>query len=243
MRNFLVGRRFPSTAEYKQTFYKGGIKLPSTDPLHNCKHYPASSLADHGFKSESSHLVTSVSKQYMQPFVEQRSTDMALLSVIATLLVLVAAAVSSAPAVVENSHSPAKASTTASSRALKHLSSRQVFVNFDFDVLGIAQAISGTVSVAMNRKAFVKNLAYTAYYKAGAKYNVIVFDLLVPHEARLIGVKSYGSAEYHGTTYGIWVFRSGSFVNNGDCSAVNWGFLECPHGDGGYVSFVCDSDA
>lgn len=43
--------------------------------------------------------------------------------------------------------------------------------NFNFDVLGIGQEISGVDSASQNIDAFVKNLPYTAFYDAGQAYH------------------------------------------------------------------------
>lgn len=112
-----------------------------------------------------------------------------------------------------------------------------VGVNFNFDVLGIANSISASISSAQNRDAFVKNLANTAFYAAQSKYHVMVFNLNVAHSHGLEGVKSYGSASYDGIIYGIWVFEKGWFHNQGDGGYINWAFIGWFHREGGYVSF------
>lgn len=155
-------------------------------------------------------------------------------------LFLVALAATSARAVpfVNKSHLATNLSSTDSELALDRASSHQeVSVGFDFDVLGIAEAIAGAVSSSENRDAFVKNLAYTAFYQAGSQYNVMVFNLNVDHEVGFEGVKSYGSATYDGIVYGIWVFESGWFRNNGDGGYINWAFVGWFNRDEGYVSF------
>lgn len=45
-----------------------------------------------------------------------------------------------------------------------------VSINFEIDVLGIADAIKQAISNPGNREGFVKNLMETAFYKAGQQY-------------------------------------------------------------------------
>lgn len=118
----------------------------------------------------------------------------------------------------------------------KH-SSREVSINFDFDILGIANTIAGAISSSENRDAFVKNLSYTAFYSAGSRFNVMVFNLNVDHDYSLQGVYAYGSANYDGIIYGIWVFEEGTFVNKGDGGYINWAFIGWFDRNEGSVTF------
>lgn len=52
-----------------------------------------------------------------------------------------------------------ESSSTLSAHPRRYLSERQISVNFGFDVLSVAKAVSGSASAAVNRGAFVKNLA------------------------------------------------------------------------------------
>ena len=52
----------------------------------------------------------------------------------------------------------------------------------------------------------------------------MVFNLSQGYHNGLRGVKFYGSANYHGVIYGIWVFESGQFTNQGDGGWINWAF-------------------
>ena len=114
---------------------------------------------------------------------------------------------------------------------------RAANLNVNFDVLGIANAISGSISAHQNRDAFVKNVAYTAFYNARQRYHVMVFNLNQAHAYRLRGVRFYGSANYNGIIFGVWVFRSGWFENRGDGGYINWCFIGRFHRNGGHVSF------
>lgn len=117
------------------------------------------------------------------------------------------------------------------------LRAASVGVNFDLDVLGIASTISDSISSAQNRDAFVINLANTAFYAAGSRYHVMVFNLNVEHAHGLEGVQSYGSASYDGIIFGIWVFEGGWFRNDGDGGYINWAFIGWFDRTDGFVDF------
>ena len=129
------------------------------------------------------------------------------------------------------------ASSNRSSPVTLATSARAAAVNFDFDVLGIGQAIAGAVNVHQNRDAFVKNLANTAFYNAHQRYHVMVFNLNIAHAYSLRGVRAYGSADYHGIVFGVWVFESGWFENRGDGGYINWAFIGRFDRNGGHVTF------
>ncbi|MFD8542540.1 stress protein [Streptomyces sp. NPDC059649] len=112
-------------------------------------------------------------------------------------------------------------------------------VNFNIDVLGIANKIESSIKTAQNREGFVKNLRESAFYAAGGQYNVMVMNLSQGYDHHLNGVKAYGSATYDGVIYGIWVFEDGEFTNLGDGGYINWafqGWFDRPN-NGGYVKF------
>lgn len=124
----------------------------------------------------------------------------------------------------KQAHRPATFPNSPNSTYTLSVSDRGVNIGVGIDVLGISQAIAKSVSVNQNRDAFVKNLVNTAFYNARRKYNVMVFNLNEHHTDRFKSVKLYGSADYHGTIFGIWVFESGEFWNHGDGGYENWGF-------------------
>ncbi|KPC60525.1 hypothetical protein [Streptomyces chattanoogensis] len=112
-------------------------------------------------------------------------------------------------------------------------------LNFNVDVLGIANKIEASIKTAQNREGFVKNLEESAFYAAGGQYNVMVMNLSQGYEDHFNGVKAYGSATYDGVIYGIWVFEDGEFTNLGDGGYINWafrGWFDRPN-NGGYVKF------
>lgn len=114
-----------------------------------------------------------------------------------------------------------------------------VSLNFNIDLIELGEKIidAFTGSSDDNREAFVINLRNTAYYEADEQYNVMVFNLAVSHSDQLEGVQVYGSANYGDLIYGIWVFESGTFVNEGDGGYINWAFIGQWDRDEGSVSF------
>ncbi|MFI8623808.1 stress protein [Bacillus altitudinis] len=97
-------------------------------------------------------------------------------------------------------------------------------VNINFDALGIANAIVNAVNANANRSGFVKGVMESTFYAAGARYNVMVFNLSQNYQDRLNGVKTFATVQYGKVVYGIWVFESGTFKNNGDGGWDNWAF-------------------
>ncbi|MEH6891242.1 hypothetical protein V7024_16350 [Bacillus sp. JJ864] len=97
-------------------------------------------------------------------------------------------------------------------------------LNVNVDVLGIADRIRDAVNANANRSGFVKNVMESTFYSAGQRYNVMVFNLNQGYVEQFRGVKFYGSTNYNGTIYGIWVFEDGEFTNEGDGGWINWAF-------------------
>ncbi|KAF7489502.1 Stress response protein YvgO [Sarcoptes scabiei] len=94
------------------------------------------------------------------------------------------------------------------------------------DTLHIAKYLRDASHHKKNRGAFVRDLLYTAFYRSGQSYNVMVFNLAEPHRHRLRGVNFYGSVTFtDNTRYGIWVFRYGMFENQGARGWHNWGMI------------------
>ncbi|WP_395894402.1 stress protein [Bacillus safensis subsp. safensis] len=110
-------------------------------------------------------------------------------------------------------------------------------VNINFDVLGIANALINAANANTNREGFVKGLMESAFYAAGAKYNVMVFNLSQGYETRFNGVKTFATVKYGSITYGVWVFENGSFTNKGDGGYINWAFRGWFDRNGGFVNF------
>lgn len=105
------------------------------------------------------------------------------------------------------------------------------------DVLGIAGAIASSVNASQNREGLVKGLMKEAYFKAGQKYNVMVFNLNQNYDENFNGVKFFAKTNYNGITYGIWAFESGDFTNQGDGGWINWAFKGQFDRNGSHVKF------
>ena len=110
-------------------------------------------------------------------------------------------------------------------------------INVNVDVLGIINSIKSSIKSARNREGFVKNLCNTAFYSARQRYNVMVMNLSQGYENRLSGVKFYASANYDQVIYGIWVFESGTFTNQGDAGYINWAFTGWYQRNKGHLRF------
>eukprot|EP00168_Porphyra_purpurea_P009778 TRINITY_DN2399_c0_g1_i1.p1 TRINITY_DN2399_c0_g1~~TRINITY_DN2399_c0_g1_i1.p1 ORF type:complete len:181 (-),score=72.57 TRINITY_DN2399_c0_g1_i1:328-870(-) len=111
-------------------------------------------------------------------------------------------------------------------------SAKQVNLNFNVDVNALGKSVAGLFRGARDRGAAVQSARDTvAYYrqKNGRRiiddYNVMVFNRQVKYSARLKGIAYYKSFKYSGITYGIWVFRSGTWINRGDGGFINWAFI------------------
>lgn len=96
-------------------------------------------------------------------------------------------------------------------------------VNIDGNAL--ADTIQQAIVNAKNREGAVKSMRETAYYQTKQRYNVMVFNLNQNYDAsQLSGVKSYTTLTYSQIPFGVWIFESGTFVNQGDGGFINWAF-------------------
>jgi hypothetical protein len=76
-----------------------------------------------------------------------------------------------------------------------------------------------------NRGGFVKQASEVAYGLYKQKYNVMVFNTSQNYDASgLQGVKKRLPANYQGVPYVVFIFKSGTFVNQGDGGFINWAF-------------------
>jgi len=55
-------------------------------------------------------------------------------------------------------------------------------------------------------------------------YNVMVFNRQQQYSHSLKKEVMYREVKYHGIPYGVWVFESGWFRNDGDGGFINWAF-------------------
>ncbi|MDA1475244.1 stress response protein YvgO [Bacillus changyiensis] len=119
----------------------------------------------------------------------------------------------------------------------KKFKTSAIDLGINLDLLGIGNQIRDSIVQSANRSGFVKNCMESAFYAAGQRYNVMVFNLSQNYQERLRGVKFYGSANYHGVIYGIWVFENGEFTNQGDGGWINWAFKGWFDRNGKHVTF------
>jgi len=88
---------------------------------------------------------------------------------------------------------------------------------------GVVQANQGS---GMDRQSFLKSILEKMIFEITSKQlglNALVFNLGQPCNKALEGVVQYWSVQYDGTSYGIWMFRSGTFENLGEGTYKNWG--------------------
>ncbi|MDM5152688.1 stress protein [Bacillus sp. DX1.1] len=110
-------------------------------------------------------------------------------------------------------------------------------LSVNVDVLGIANMIRDSINTQTNRSGFVKGVMESAFYAAGQRYNVMVFNLNQNYDDHFNGVKFFGTTVYDGITFGIWVFEDGEFTNQGDGGWINWAFRGWFDRNGSHVKF------
>ncbi|OOM15735.1 hypothetical protein [Clostridium saccharobutylicum] len=94
-------------------------------------------------------------------------------------------------------------------------------MKIDINVLDIANKIE---SMMKNRNfngdnaAYCKGLMESAFYAANSQYNVVVMDLSQKYKCNISNIKYYGTYQYGGTKFGVWVFSKlqpkGSYFEN-----------------------------
>jgi len=88
---------------------------------------------------------------------------------------------------------------------------------------GMVQANQGS---GLDREAFLHSILEKMIFEIDSKQlslNALVFNLGQPCNKALEGVVQYWAVQYDGTSYGIWLFRSGTFENLGQGTYKNWG--------------------
>jgi len=171
----------------------------------------------------------------------------AALLLVAALVLVLAVGSPTAGTAVPSRHAdvaPSEKQRAAVHAAPTLASVRAAAVNFDIDVNGLINTIAGAISASKDRGAFVRStLDKVRYYRMKngrqviSDYNVMVFNRQVRHSSRLRGVELYRDFQYQGITYGVWIFDSGWFRNEGDGGWINWAFSGSFDRDGGYVKF------
>ena len=97
--------------------------------------------------------------------------------------------------------------------------------NLDIDVNALTNTIQRSIVTAANREGAVKGMKEAAYNQTKRCYNVMVFNLNQNYDdSQLRGVKSYTNLTYSQTPFGVWIFESGTFVNQGVGGFINWAF-------------------
>ena len=95
----------------------------------------------------------------------------------------------------------------------------------DIDVNALTNTIQQAIVSAANREGVVKSMMEAAYNQTKQRYNVMVFNLNQNYDdSQLSGVKSYTNHTYSQIPFGVWIFESGTFVNQGDGGFINWAF-------------------
>lgn len=102
-------------------------------------------------------------------------------------------------------------------------SAQNVDVGLNLNVNSLYRKVSSAIRGQRNRAACVKAMREAAYTSARQRANVMVFNLNQNYRKRLNKVvfRRFSCA---GVSYGLWVFRSGTFINKGDGGYINWAF-------------------
>jgi len=74
------------------------------------------------------------------------------------------------------------------------------------------------------REGFVRALLEKTRMATNRKCNIMIFNMSNDYKADLVGYKMFEKIEFHGFTYGIFLFESGIFTNKGNGGWSNWGF-------------------
>jgi uncharacterized lipoprotein YajG len=96
-------------------------------------------------------------------------------------------------------------------------------VDASVDINKIYRDVSKSINGLRTRDACVKAIRETAYSKVKQNRNVMVFNLSQNYEKNLKNAK-FKQFSCAGYKYGLWIFKSGRFVNKGDGGFINWAF-------------------
>ncbi|MCP9985857.1 hypothetical protein LUX01_03205 [Streptomyces sudanensis] len=107
------------------------------------------------------------------------------------------------------------------------------------DQLGRGRAIADALRGidTGDRGAFVREAVDKAFEAAGGWHNVMLSNLSHNYEDRFQGTRLYANVKWGNVHYGLWVFESGEFTNNGDGGWINWGFRGWFDRNGSHVKF------
>ncbi|GAA1555393.1 MULTISPECIES: stress protein [Streptomyces] len=165
----------------------------------------------------------------------RRKTTLATLAL--TAVALTGAA--SLPAHAAERPAVAAASAPDSSPAGAAAADKSVTVNVSMDQLGRGKAIADALRGIKtdDRGSFVQQAVDKAFDAAGGRHNVMLFNLSHNYDDRFSGTRVYANVQWGNVHYGLWIFESGQFTNQGDGGWINWGFRGWFDRDGGHVNF------
>ncbi|MGW2275228.1 stress protein [Streptomyces yangpuensis] len=144
-----------------------------------------------------------------------------------------------APAAVSAPASPATVSPAASEPDAAAAADKSVTVNVSMDQLGRGKAIADALRGIKtdNRGTFVQEAVDKAFNAAGGRHNVMLFNLSQNYNDQFQGTRVYANVQWGNIHYGLWIFESGQFTNQGDGGWINWGFVGWYERNGGNVKF------
>ncbi|MEV7506829.1 stress protein [Streptomyces sp. NPDC090085] len=142
-----------------------------------------------------------------------------------------------APAVSAPAATPGTAPAAAPDAAAA--ADKSVTVNVSMDHLGSGKAIADALRGIKtdNRGSFVQEAVDKAFKAAGSRHNVMLFNLSQNYNDQFRGTKVYANVQWGNIHYGLWIFESGEFTNQGDGGWINWGFVGWFERNGGHVKF------
>ncbi|MFD7078955.1 hypothetical protein [Streptomyces sp. NPDC059918] len=146
----------------------------------------------------------------------------------------------SAPATSDVAADAAEAAPQAAPQAQAEAASgNSVTVTVSMDHLGRGKAIADALRGIKtdNRGGFVQEAVDKAFKAAGSRHNVMLFNLSHNYNDKFRGTKVYANVQWGNIHYGLWIFESGEFTNEGDGGWINWGFVGWYERNGGHVKF------
>ncbi|WP_051808136.1 hypothetical protein [Streptomyces sp. NRRL F-2664] len=177
----------------------------------------------------------------------RRSTTLATIALTALTLTGAAALPAQAaerpaptPAALSAPASPAASSPTGSSGPeAVAAADKSVSVSVSMDQLGHGKAIADALRSIKtdNRGTFVQEAVDKAFKAAGSRHNVMLFNLSQNYHDQFQGTRVYANVQWGNIHYGLWIFESGQFTNQGDGGWINWGFVGWYERNGGHVKF------
>ncbi|MFF8265720.1 stress protein [Streptomyces virginiae] len=145
------------------------------------------------------------------------------------------------PAALSAPASPATASpaSAAAEPDAAAAADKSVNVSVSMDQLGHGKAIADALRAIKtdNRGTFVQEAVDKAFKAAGGQHNVMLFNLSQNYNDQFQGTRLYANVQWGNIHYGLWIFESGQFTNQGDGGWINWGFVGWYERNGGHVKF------